>query len=505
MQIGAAGREALLQWLRERGRGACLDQLMPEYKWSHVADFVHEALQHGALPSLRCIDMYMKSDTQQVSLTSGLLAGMDELRLTIACKHHGAEVEPQVAVLGLVRHLPALTKLEIVLDVWSHRESVQWPPFIPPSLKALHIDSDIHCSTSKEFLLPALPGMLAASGARLDRLEVRIPCDFKVLGDGLVHLAQALRYCSPTLNGLLLSTGAHGALFVPGRRNDKYGTEVGRLRVQWAELLAGVSVCRELQVLVLPGIQLEPLFPPGTAFSRLTHLEICDHEREYPAGKCDGAVGADGVGGAARPAKLSVRIQDRWLGMVEMRTRVAPALEAVAGTLTHLLLEKVEYGGSVNDKVEMAYELGVAVGKLQRLKDLALDLSGDGRVYHAFAQGLAASKGDRPLPLLWRVGVVSRIIANADLVASLLLPSVRVFIPREANRRALILIACALRQTGYKHAWFVCFDPYPPYDDLEGDVSEALGLLAPDCSCVVDSSSEIKFFPWIALPKGRLP
>jgi hypothetical protein len=51
----------------------------------------------------------------------------------------------------------------------------------------------------------------------------------------------------------------------------------------------------------------------------------------------------------------------------------------------------------------VGYELGVAVGKLRRLKDLALDLSEDGRAYHAVAQGLAASGGDRPLPLLWRV------------------------------------------------------------------------------------------------------
>jgi hypothetical protein len=30
--------------------------------------------------------------------------------------------------------------------------------------------------------------------------------------------------------------------------------------------------------------------------------------------------------------------------------------------------------------------LGAAVGKLRRLKDLALDLGSDGRTYHAFAQ-----------------------------------------------------------------------------------------------------------------------
>jgi hypothetical protein len=29
-------------------------------------------------------------------------------------------------------------------------------------------------------------------------------------------------------------------------------------------------------------IEVEPLFPPGTAFARLTHLEIGDYEREHP-------------------------------------------------------------------------------------------------------------------------------------------------------------------------------------------------------------------------------
>jgi hypothetical protein len=77
--------------------------------------------------------------------------------------------------------------------------------------------------------------------------------------------------------------------------------------------------------------------------------------------------------------------------------------------------------------VDVGYELGVAVGKLRRLKDLALGLSEDGHFYHAFAQGLAASGGDRPLPLLWRVWVSSEVKTNADLLASLLLPSVRVF------------------------------------------------------------------------------
>jgi hypothetical protein len=83
---------------------------------------------------------------------------------------------------------------------------------------------------------------------------------------------------------------------------------------------------------------------------------------------------------------------------------VAPALAAVAGTLTHLELHKFQRWLGLNAyEVDVAYELGVAVGKLRRLKDLTLSLCVDARFYRAFAQGLAASGSDYPLPLLWRV------------------------------------------------------------------------------------------------------
>jgi hypothetical protein len=81
-------------------------------------------------------------------------------------------------------------------------------------------------------------------------------------------------------------------------------------------------------------------------------------------------------GGLPALAKLSVRFRAEWGGAEEVRTRVAPAFEAVAGTLTHLHLEmhKCDTRGR-SDEVDVGYELGVAIGKLRRLKDLALDLS----------------------------------------------------------------------------------------------------------------------------------
>jgi hypothetical protein len=212
-----------------------------------------------------------------------------------------ARSEPELALLGTVGQLPSLSRLEV--DIYGGvQDPLQWPDFIPPSLKALRIEDE---QTEGPFrvelshLLCAFPRILVASGARLERLEVLIPYDFKELGDGLVHLAQALRYSSPTLKGFLLWTAA-ATLFVRSSGDGKRA-DVERLRVQWADVLAGVSACRELQVLVLPDIITETLFPPGTAFGRLTHLEICDHKRELPArSRYDGAMGADGVREAAR-------------------------------------------------------------------------------------------------------------------------------------------------------------------------------------------------------------
>jgi hypothetical protein len=293
--------------------------------------------------------------------------------------------------------------------------------------------------------------MLRASRARLERLEVEVSPDLECLGDGLVHLAQALRCCSPTLKGFVL--GSNNTRVGIHERAQDYATRVERLRVQWAEALAGMSACRELQVLVLPYIDVEPLFPPGAAFHRLTHLEISAYKREHPpdAGMM-GLWELMASGGLPALAKLKVWLEGLGGGVNEVRSRVAPGLEAVAGSLTHLHLA----GGGL-DEVRMGYELGVAVGKLRRLKDLALHLSRDGRFYHAFAQGLAAGGGDRPLPLLWRVRIYSSssIRANADLLASLLLPSVRVFGPRHSRGRGTLLIACALRRVGYKHTLMV--------------------------------------------------
>jgi hypothetical protein len=64
--------------------------------------------------------------------------------------------------------------------------------------------------------------------------------------------------------------------------------------------------------------------------------------------------------------------------------------------------------------------------------------------------------------------------ANADLLASLILPSVWVFVSSyddgEDGDRAALLTACALRRAGYKHLWAV---EHPDQEDLRAMHSEA--------------------------------
>jgi hypothetical protein len=446
---GDREKEALLQWLREGGRGRCLERMTVKDVYSAANDVVNEALQQGSLPSLKRVDFCLEDETHRASLSGGFLNATHELRLTVDCKENPG-LGPQLAALGLVWQLPALTKLEIKLVGWGTTDPVsQWPPFIPPSLKALFIDVSIG-GPQRQSLLRALPGVLGASGARLERLEILLPARFETIGDGLVHVAQALRCCSPTLKGFLLAAQS-GSLCV-SRALPDYGDRVEQLRVQWAGVLVGVSACRELQVLVLCSyIEVESLFPPGTAFARRTHLEISDHGREHPPDA--GVMGLWELmasGGLPALAKLGVSFDTEWREE-EVRSRVAPALEAVAGTLTHLEIHNWIDG----EERRLGYELGAAMVKLRRLKDLALSLSEDGVTYQAFAQGLASSGGDRPLPLLWRIRVSREVKTNAHLLTSLLLPSVRVFGSSHHCSRVARLKGCALRQAGYKHTWGV--------------------------------------------------
>jgi hypothetical protein len=376
---------AFLQWLREGGRGSHLATVRLGGK---ALDLVHTALRQGALPSLKRVEVTLdlKDEAARAYLTGGFLGAVHALDVSVDCNVH---VRPQLAALGLVRELPALAELELDLQRYNCYP-LQWPPFIPPSLKALRVDIDDCRAPHIGSLLCALPGMLEASGARLDRLEIKLPFDCEEIGDGFTHLAEALHLCSPTLTALELST--EGQLYFRPEALS-YESKVERLRVHWADVLVGVSACRELEVLSFPNIIVETRFPPGTVFGRLTQLKIYDCQREHPPDA--GGMGLWKLmasGGLPVLAKLTASLPEGEGGGVELaRACVAPALEAVAGTLTHLYLNQSSLSPRLSEEVDVGHELGVALNKLRRLKDLILGLSEDGRVYHALVQGLAAS------------------------------------------------------------------------------------------------------------------
>jgi hypothetical protein len=334
------GGAALVNWLHEGGRGRHLVTVRSESKGP--CDVIHTALQRGAIPSLKGVDVPLQNETVRASLTGRFLRGLHELYVRV-----DSMIESQVTALGGVRHLPALTKLELRAEVRGRDpdvhgfKTIHWPPFVPPTLTTLCIAMGNHSPSLIQSLLPALPGTLEASGARLQRLDVRI-YKLTVMGESLVHVAQTLRCCSPTLTAFRLVIWMGGYTHVDAKAED-CEDQLERLREQWAAILSGVSACRELQVLVLPRIEVEHSFPPGTVFGHLTELELWCYE---PEGTPDaGVVGLWELmasGGVPALAKLSVRLGEQHTGPEEVKTRVAPALEAVAGTLTHLYLGKAE-------------------------------------------------------------------------------------------------------------------------------------------------------------------
>jgi hypothetical protein len=201
------GRRGLLDWLCEEERGRYLEAMTVEGFYSPTRSVAHWMVLSEAVPSLTRLDFSLVFEDQRAALMEGLLGGMQELRIDVETNRELAyvDVESQMEALGLVGELSALSKLH-VCNIGADDEPVQWPNFIPPSLKALSIDVSGGWPPCQS-LLPALPPVLRASGARLDRLEVLVPVIHDELVQGLVHVAPAVRCCHPTLKDFHLTTG----------------------------------------------------------------------------------------------------------------------------------------------------------------------------------------------------------------------------------------------------------------------------------------------------------
>jgi hypothetical protein len=75
------GKEALLQWLHEGGRGRHLATVRMLGEVAH--DLIHTVVREGALPSLRSVDVNLRVVAARASLREGFLGAMHELRVTV--------------------------------------------------------------------------------------------------------------------------------------------------------------------------------------------------------------------------------------------------------------------------------------------------------------------------------------------------------------------------------------------------------------------------------------
>jgi hypothetical protein len=223
-----------------------------------------------------------------------------------------------------------------------------------------------------------------------------------------------------------------------------------------------VSCCEGLERLEVPWGVFESLPPTCPAFKRLTQL----HLTNWVGGIDLSSPVWERVGSGLLPAlaDLSICCKRLWWVRDEEgdggECLLMGALEAVAGTLRRLALRSIRKPEP--PPVVACHELGVAIGKLRRLRYLSLCLSGDGRSYQAAGRGLAASGGCPPLFELHLDGA-GRDIDRIVYEPSLIVPTVRHLHVwgggTEVGEEALV-VCCGLVQMGYKHHFTHNFHQY---------------------------------------------
>jgi hypothetical protein len=266
-----------------------------------------------------------------------------ELEVTV--QPHDAE---QLAALEHLRRLPHLYYLSL-LGPEGQAQEADFPPFIPPSLKILFIK--IRPLAGLETLLRQLPSMLQASGASLEEFDIAVAetkfrvggnIEKKLSAEGSVAFAQILRTCSSSLRTVRLSDcgldfGACGFALVGALMSCSDTLEV--LSCPWAVYSALPATC--------------PTFP------RLIKLCLRGARDE----DIDWASPAWGVMASGRlPALATLQLlihRDLQLHLVALeargeRLRLAPALEAVAGTLKRLIISVgMDWAGGVDVPVAL--------------------------------------------------------------------------------------------------------------------------------------------------------
>jgi hypothetical protein len=369
----------------------------------------------GALSNLKFLQLRLSAPDQRRILLDGRLDRVEEIELMdeFMRSERRLDDEEQRLALGHLRRLPHLRRL----FPWRY---LAWPPrdappapqaAFPPSLKSLTL-----CNASVgelDAILRRLPGMLQGSGARLE--EITVEPMGPLSAEGGAAIARVLHLCSSRLRKIVV-----------GNEDFQFSMSVGFL-LALAPGRASCSGTKEQHLVGMPLEAFQGVSPPCTSFKRLTHLMLHPVERAMDLTSPIWDLFAGGL----FPALCSLNIvNDPYLGFVwghheagEGACRLLRALEGVAGTLTRLDLANVR-NDSVDPPHTLCFELGVAIGKLRRLRTLSLSLFHDGRAYHALARGLAASGG---CPELLDVELYE-IRWNVEWLTyepSLILPSVR--------------------------------------------------------------------------------
>jgi hypothetical protein len=388
------------------------------------------AVGAGALPNLSYFRLELWKPDHRRLLLDGRLDRVEEMDVGVG-GNRGLDDEEQRDALAHLQRLPRLRTL-----LWRYHHNMMGqaglpapqaacPPFIPRTLKSLTL-SNVWV-TGLDVILRDMSGWLEGSGARLEEIIVQ-PMG-PLTAEGGAALARILRSSSSTLKKVVV-----------GRQDCECECLIS---VEFLLALApGLASCyhtAEQQLLGVPPESIQGVLesPSRASFRRLTHLMLEPNDEALDLT----SPLWDLVAGGLCPALTSLSLVcDLDFGFVwahhasgggeEGACRLLRALDGLGGTLTRFEMtdrSSEAPNPSPDPPYAVCYDLGVAIGKLRRLKDLSLSIAQNGRAYHAVARGLVAWDG---CPELLRVslgesGGVRRSLAWLTYEPSLILPSVR--------------------------------------------------------------------------------
>jgi hypothetical protein len=431
-----------------RGHGGTLKCVGSWYAEGSTERLLASAVRAGALPHLTQLDSFLYEPIHREILSGCLLPLLEEVEVMVQI-----DDGEQVAALGHLRRLKHLRSLKLDCPTVAQQAALPFPPFIPPSLKSL--DLLIPSVHLLESLLRQLSSLLSAGGARLE--AVKIDREEDPFAEWDTALARVLHTCRFSLKTLEL--------------RDK----MQRLNVAYVpQLLPGLtSCCATLEVLDCPW----PLFSAlRTAtcptFPRLTTLNLEGTHEAVDLTSPVWDIMADG----RLPALASLKVRffqgvawGQGEGGGDGNDRLSRAFEAVAGTLRRLSL-RVGRGDEaetvlVGVPAGAATHLGLAIGKLRRLRYLNLELLRDGLEYRDLARGIAASGGCPELFEL-RIDFIEGHFGEFLDKPCLVVPSLRnlKIFTHSAEDEALLL-CCGLVHMGYRHRLHLALSG--PGDDNE--------------------------------------